>query len=74
MLVLFGLSCNSSAITSNYTAGEHLSYSIGWAIGIYFGILICVRTSGAHLNPAITITLAVFQKFPWAQVPLYILA
>ena len=74
MLVLIGLSSFSSAVTSANTAGEHLSYSIGWCLGIYFGILICVKTSGAHLNPAITITLAVFKKFPWTQVPIYILA
>ena len=74
VLVLIGLSSFSSAITSANTAGEHLSYSIGWALGIHFGILICVKTSGAHLNPAITITLAVFKKFPWSQVPIYILA
>ena len=74
LLVLIGLSSFSSAVTSGNTAGEHLSYSIGWSLGIYFAILICVNTSGAHLNPAITITLAVFKKFPWTQVPFYILA
>lgn len=75
MLVLLGCSANASAIvTADQHSLHHLSYSIGWSLAVYFGILICVKTSGAHLNPAVTLTLAVFEKFPWAQVPIYLLA
>jgi len=74
ILVLFGCGANASAIASAYIAVEHLSYSIGWSLGIYFGIYSCVKTSGGHINPAITLTLAVFNKFPWIKVPIYISA
>jgi aquaglyceroporin related protein len=37
-------------------------------------VLFTGDVSGGHLNPAITIALAAFGKFPWRKVPLYLLA
>jgi glycerol uptake facilitator protein len=48
--------------------------SFGWAIGVFVGVYSSAAVSGAHLNPAVTIALAVLEKFSWADVPLYILA
>jgi glycerol uptake facilitator-like aquaporin len=51
-------------------------FQIGWAyaIGIAFAIIICAPTSGGHFNPAMTLSFAVFQGFPWKKVPYYIFA
>lgn len=45
-----------------------------WAIGVTLGIYAAGPISGAHLNPAVTIALAVIGDFEWALVPTYIAA
>jgi glycerol uptake facilitator protein len=37
-------------------------------------VVVSAPYSGAHLNPAVTIALAISGKFEWAQVPAYLLA
>ena len=44
----------------------------GWAMTIALGIYVTATLSGAHFNPAVTITLAVTGRHPWRLVPLYI--
>jgi glycerol uptake facilitator protein len=46
----------------------------GWALGVALAVYAVGRISGAHLNPAITLGLAAVGKFPWSEVPVYILA
>ncbi|MGV8879969.1 MAG: MIP/aquaporin family protein [Sphingobacteriaceae bacterium] len=48
--------------------------STAWALAVYIGVVIAAPYSGAHLNPAVTIGLAIGQKFSWAKVPLFISA
>jgi glycerol uptake facilitator protein len=61
----------------NKTKGNNSGWIVitfGWAVGVYTGVLISAQYSGAHLNPAITIALAVIGKFPVSKVASYILA
>ena len=46
----------------------------GWAMAVTVGVYAANATSGAHLNPAVTIGLAVIGKFSWALVPGYLAA
>lgn len=46
----------------------------GWALAVFTGVVIAGPYSGAHLNPAVTIGLAVAGKFAWSQVPGFIVA
>jgi glycerol uptake facilitator protein len=46
----------------------------GWALAVFAGVVIAGPYSGAHLNPAVTLGLAVAGKFAWSQVPAFILA
>jgi len=45
-----------------------------WGLAVIIAIFCVGRISGAHLNPAVTISLAAIGSFPWQQVPGYILA
>ncbi|MBF9254942.1 aquaporin family protein [Pontibacter sp. 172403-2] len=46
----------------------------GWALSVFAGVVIAAPYSGAHLNPAVTLGLALVGKFAWDQVGWYILA
>jgi aquaglyceroporin related protein len=45
-----------------------------YGIGIVFGLVVNLSTSGGHINPCVTIALATFRDFPWRKVPQYIIA
>jgi len=53
---------------------EYLSISFGWGAGAAIAVWICAGISGAHINPAVTLALAVWREFPWKKVPIYIIA
>jgi glycerol uptake facilitator protein len=54
--------------------GGWIVITTGWALGVFAGVVIAGPYSGAHLNPAVTIGLAIAGKFPWAQVPAFVIA
>src|SRR5918998_1384412 len=48
--------------------------TLGWAMAVAIAVYCVGQFSGAHINPAVTIGLAAFADFPWADVPGYIIA
>jgi len=54
--------------------GGWIVISLGWGLGVFVGVSVAGPVSGAHINPAVTLGLAVAGKFAWSQVVPYILA
>jgi len=76
LLILLGNGVVAGVIlkgTKSEQAGW-LTIVAGWGIAVTMAIYAVGAISGAHLNPAITIALAVFGKFPWTEVTGYIVA
>jgi glycerol uptake facilitator protein len=51
-----------------------LLITIAWGFAVFVGAYVTGQFSGAHLNPAVTIGLAIIGKFSWSLVPTYLLA
>ena len=48
--------------------------TLAWGLAVYVGVVVAGPYSGAHLNPAVTIGLAVGGKFAWSSVLSYCIA
>ncbi|MCC5910642.1 MAG: aquaporin family protein [Clostridiaceae bacterium] len=72
ILIFIGAGCVAGLVLTNasYTQWE---ISIIWGLGVTMAIYITGAVSGTHINPAVTITLAVFRGFSWNKVVPYVL-
>jgi glycerol uptake facilitator protein len=76
VLITLGLSVVAN-VALDKTKGQNAGLIVvgfAWAIAVFVGVFISADISGAHLNPAVTVALAVAGKFEWNLVPGYILA
>jgi MIP family channel proteins len=54
--------------------GGWMVITTGWALAVFVGVVVAGPYSGAHLNPAVSLGLAIAGKFEWALMGTYITA
>ncbi len=76
LLILLGTGVVANVVLKG-TKGNNAGWMVittGWALAVFVGVVVAGPYSGAHLNPAVTLGLAIAGKFAWSKVALYIIA
>jgi glycerol uptake facilitator protein len=76
LLILLGDGVVANVVLKD-TKGNNSGWIVittAWALAVFVGVVVAGPYSGAHLNPAVTVALAISGAFPWAAVPGYIVA
>jgi glycerol uptake facilitator protein len=82
-LLIFGLGVVAHAVLRNAVGdpapppgffGNFTTINFAWGFGVVMGVYVAGGISGAHINPAVTVALALRRGFPWAKVGPYIVA
>lgn len=75
LILLGGGVCAAVTLKRSKAAGAGwVAITFGWGFAVLTGAYMSISVSGAHLNPAVTLGLAVAGTTAWADVPLYIVA
>ena len=66
ILIMFGVGVVAQVVLSHQAAGTVLSINVAWGLAVTMGCYVSAGVTGAHLNPAVTLALAVRRRFPYA--------
>ena len=67
ILIVFGVGVVAQTVLSRGANGSFLAINLGWGLAVMLGVYASAGVSGAHLNPAVTLALAVTRGFPWRR-------
>jgi len=78
ILIMFGVGVVAQVVVGagayGGALGDHDSIAWAWGLGVVLGIYTAGRMTGAHINPAVTLAMAVFRGFSWKKVVPYSVA
>lgn len=76
ILIIFGCGVGAGlSLKKSYSnGGGWIVTTLAWGLGVTLGVFAVGSISGAHLNPAVTISLAIIGDFPWGDVAGYVVA
>jgi len=69
-----GVVANISLNKSKGQGAGWVAVALGWGFAVTVAVYVSGFMSGAHLNPAVTVGLAMVGMFPWGSVASYIVA
>ncbi|XP_033831689.1 aquaporin-10b [Periophthalmus magnuspinnatus] len=72
ILILFGCGSVAQVTTTQNQKGQYLSINLGFALGVTFGVYVSRGVSGAHLNPAVSLSLCALGRHSWVKLPFYV--
>jgi len=62
---------SASPLSPSNKGGNFIHVAFGYGLALMVGICVSGGVSGGHLNPAVTLAMAVMKKLRWAQLPVY---
>lgn len=74
ILILLGNGVVANVVLKD-TKGNNSGWMVittAWALAVFVAVVVAGPHSGAHLNPAVTLALAITEAFDWSKVPYYI--
>jgi MIP family channel proteins len=74
VLIAFGVGVVAQTVLSKGANGSYLAINLGWGLAVMLGVYTAAGISGGHLNPAVTLAVALRRGLPWAKVGPYIVA
>lgn len=76
LLILLGNGVVANVVLTDTKGhgGGWIVITTGWALAVFVGVVVAGPVSGAHINPAVTLGLAITGVFSWSSVPLYMIA
>lgn len=74
ILMVFGMGANAQSALSRGQLGGMLTVNWAWGLAVGMGVWVSGGVSGGHINPAVSLAMAILGRLQWKKLPVYWLA